>query len=372
MHKFNHITLDIHGVNLKRLIKTLYKNKIDIFHLVFLDHKNLEITINYNNLKNIKPLLKDYNYKIKSRYGLNFFKNYLFSHLGLIVGAVCFIVILFLNSNFLSQIYITGNSRISNNEIISFLGQQNIKANTFFNTFDINEIENKLESNFDDISLVSVIKKGTNLIINIKEKIYVEDVLSRTDIICGEDGKILELNVIQGTSNYKVGDSVKKGDILVNGYNLVGESKVECKAIANIKMQVWYSSSITFNEEEVITKKTGKVISNSYFQIFNKKFLAKTHKVDFKNYIKEEKTQYLFNNLIVPIKLYTQKFYEIEEILQKNDFSSQKDAIIEKAKLQAQNLVPTNLEVINKIVEIQDVPQGKIVSVYLETIQELS
>lgn len=372
MRKYNHLTLSIQGVNLKRLIKTLYKNKIDIYDLNFVNYKNVELTLNYKDYKKAKVFLKDYRAKIQSRFGFCNVFHYFLLHIGLIVGIFIFVALNFLNNNYLSKIYITGNSRISNAQIVNFLGQKNIKTNSFFSKINTEEIENSLENNFSDISLVSVIKKGTNLIINIKEKLFVEDIVSSGDIYSSVDGQIVELEIIQGTTKFKVGDSVKKGDTIVAGYVYNGENKVDCKALAKIKLKVWYSYSYNFYNEETTLKRTGKVINNTYYQIYNAKIPMKVKKINFQKYEKETKTSYIFNNLILPIKLYSEKFYEIKENLIKNDFSLQKDAIIDKTIKEAKKLVPKNTEIKNVSTEIQDTDFGKIVTSFVETLFEIN
>ena len=370
MRKYNHVKLNIEGVNLKRLIKNLYKNKIDIYDLNFNSPKNLVITINQKDYKKSKTYLKEYRVSVIKRYGINNIFNFGLVHIGLLIGLFFFFVIIFLNNNFLSTIYITGNSRISNAQIINFLGQKKIKQYTFFNNINVEKLESELENNFNDISLVSVIKKGTNLIINIKEKLNVDEILTSSDIISDVNGQIIELNIIQGYTKFKVGDSVKVGDILVNGYDFNGENKVKCKALAYIKMKVWYSSSYTFLDEELVLERTGKVITNTYYNIFNKMLPMKVKKINFVKYEKETKTQYLFNNFLVPIKIYSEKFYEIKENLVKNDFSLQKNDIIDKTIREAKKNIKDESSIQNITTEIQDTTNGKIVTSYVEMLWE--
>ncbi|MGN1207887.1 MAG: sporulation protein YqfD [Christensenellales bacterium] len=365
----NRLKLNILGVNLKRLIKNLYKNNIDIFDLEQTNHKELNITINAKDLKKITPMLKDYTFCVTQCFGLSRFKNVLAKRIGLCLVAVLFFVALFFNSNFLSKIYVFGINQIDENEITEFLGQKGIANGTFFENLDTEKLETELESRFSEISLCSVMKKGTNLIINIKEKIIATDFVGSSDIVAKESGKILELNVVQGTSRFRVGDSVKKGDVLIAGFFESGENKVPCKAIGNIKMQVWYSTSVNFVEEEKVFQRTGNFVENSYYEIFGKRMKMKVKNVSFANFEKETKTEYLFKNLLVPIKIYKEIYYEIEENLIKNDFSLQKDAIIDTIIKQTLAKVPNGEEICGNQIEISNTQKGKIVTCYVETIQ---
>ena len=98
----------------------------------------------------------------------------------------------------------------------------------------------------------------------------------------------------------------------------------------------------------------------------------KEKEIPYKNYDLQVKERYLFENNILPIKIYKEKFYEIQENVKKNDFSLQKDAIIEVVTKNALNKVPQNVEVLNQFVNISDTEEGKIVTYYVETIQSFS
>ena len=365
------LTLSITGVNIKRLIKTFYKKNIDIFYLEQNSFRNIYITIYSKDYKKAKKYLCDYKVEIKKRFGTSFLKNFCKTSVGLIIGACIFLSLLVLNTNFLNKIYIYGTTKIDNSEIIACLKQNGITENKFYNNINVENLEKILENNFDDISLVSVIKKGTNLIINLKEKLFVED-LSSSNIIAKESGQILELNVVQGSSPFKVGDSVKKGEVLINGYSIVNGKKVECKAIGFVKLKVWYSSSYTFLNEEVHLVRTGKKIVNTSFEIFNFNFLKTNYKNNFENYEEEIKSEYIFKNFLLPIKINKKIFYEIKENVVKNEFSFKKDDIIKETTKLAKEQVPTGEEILNIFTEITETEIGKIITTYVETIQSFS
>ena len=72
------------------------------------------------------------------------------------------------------------------------------------NKIENNVIEQHLKKSFEDISLVSVIKKGTNLIVNVKEKELVEQNYSP---ICAPNNLLIErIEVSQGIQKVKEGE----------------------------------------------------------------------------------------------------------------------------------------------------------------------
>ena len=97
MHKFllkNRLEIQILGVNLKRLIKSLYKNKINIYNLTQPSFRELNIIINSSDYKKLRPMLKDYEFKIISRYGFEYLKEFTKKRIGLLFF-VCFLITIF-------------------------------------------------------------------------------------------------------------------------------------------------------------------------------------------------------------------------------------------------------------------------------------
>jgi len=368
----NRVKILIEGVNIKRLIKTLVKNKIEIYDLNFISYKQIEITIKANKQKQIKSFLKNYRYKTIKNYGFSLLKKFSLSNLGIIIGLFIFFACVFLNTNFVSKIYISGNDKIQSSEIINYLKTKNIKTNTFLTILNTEKLEKDLENNFKDISLCSIIRKGTNIIINIKEKLYASEILESKDLVSKFNGQILKIDCKQGTPLVKVGDSVQIGDILIAGFLENNSTKVNCIAIGEIQMKVWYTNTFKFFNETTNKVRTGKLVTNSYFKFFNKNITIKKPKINFEKYEKETKESYLFENNIVPIKIFKEYFYEIKENVVKNEFSSEKDAIIDKTLTEALSLVPQNVEVINSFTEISDTENGKIITSYVETIQSFT
>ena len=378
---YNRMEISIEGLNIKRLIKNFYKNGIDLYEFNLLSHKNLVVTISVKDYKKKKKLLGDYRVTITKRYGLSFLKNFSLTRVGVILGFVAFLVLSFFNNNYISKIFIYGNNKISSTEIKETLKNNGVSEKTFFNNINVENLEVELENSFEEISFVSVIKKGTNILINIKEKLFTEDSLASNDIISPVLGQIVSMEVVSGTPLRKVGDTIKKGDAIVGGYLESEGKKVLCNAIAKISLRVWYSSSVEFFEVETKIERTGNMIEQAYYEIFNKKIpvksvqkLKKSNKKEaksFEKYEKEQKTYYLFENNLLPIKIVKEKIYEIQETFVKNDFLSQKDAIIDKTKKEALEKVPNDKEILDIKTDITDFEFGKIVTTYIETMVEI-
>ena len=262
-------------------------------------------------------------------------------------------------SFFTFNINIMGTSKIKNNEIVAYLKTKNISMFKL-NNIDNQQVELWLKEKFEDISLVSVNKIGTNIVINIKEKETVNDE-QHEPVIAPANMYITKLEVYQGYTTFKVGDIAIKGEVLVYDYiiNDKGE-KSPCKPLVLIEYDAWYTGSVVFETQKQEKVKTGKKFVYSYLTLFNKDFLTTKKQNHFALYSKVEKNGYAFGNFFLPIKYSKTTYYELKLVTKKYDYEKNKNKIINQSKKLAYNQFPNNLAVLEEQV-IESVLENKII-----------
>ncbi len=117
-------------------------------------------------------------------------------------------------------IQIEGNSKITDEELIDFLATQEVFIGTSISELSYEDLEFEIRGNFNDITWVSVVRRGTTLIVRIKENEFLDEVTvyeDHMDLAADYGGEILSMVVRQGVPLVKIGDTVEKGDILVQG-----------------------------------------------------------------------------------------------------------------------------------------------------------
>ena len=83
---------------------------------------------------------------------------------------------------------------------------------------DTKKLENELRKEFEDISSVSVAIVGQSVVVNINQIEIPQEIGDDfAPLISQFDGRISQINLVQGTLAINEGDIVKKGDILVSG-----------------------------------------------------------------------------------------------------------------------------------------------------------
>lgn len=367
------VRIEIHGVNIGKLYKLLKNEQIPMLDICRKDHKTLLFTTYCSNQKKLIALLKNscYNINVVEYYGLKksiiFFKK----RLGYVIGAILFAFIIVFSNFFITDIKIYGNSSLSQKEITAFLKQKGVHYGTWINKVNPEQLSSSLSNEFEKISLVSVVKKGTSLIVNIKEK----QSLTKTDQIFGDivaknNGTVLEVSVMEGTAKIKAGDSFKVGDVLIKGsFNDIYGNPVSCNAQGQIKAKIEYTATINF--ENVATKyvRTGKSITNCKYSFLGWTFKNVNYENKFEHFETQEYSTVLFKNNFLPIKAHYTKFFETKPVKVEQNFEKEKILLQSKVKKQAQELVPKGVEIVEQFEEIVQTSWGFQLKYTIETIE---
>lgn len=368
------VKINIHGVNIAKLYKILKKNNIAMFDICRKDYKTLIFTTYCTNQKKLIALLNNscYTINVEEYYGPKKWLNFFTKRLGYVVGAIFFAVVMICSNFFVTDIKIYGLSTLTQQNITQFLNQNGVHKGAFISRVNAEQISASLSNNFEQISLVSVIKKGTSIIINIKEKQSVTKLEeSFANLVATKSGTVLEIETMEGTPLVKVGDSFKTGDVLIQGsFKDIYGNDVSCHAQGKITAQVNYTVELDFENQLTIYKRTGKVITNSKYWLFGWNLKTTSHQNTFEFFEQEQYTETLFKNNFLPIKAEYTKFYETKPSVVTQNFDEQKNKLIEQAKLQAHQMV-NNIEIVNEFENILETQTGYKVIYTIQTIEQL-
>ena len=361
----NWARLKIKGSNTNLIINNCVKNDIELQNVYRPSNQELEITLSDNNLKKFKNLdLENYEVTTLSTSLKQKFIHFLIFRIGLIIGVVTSIILMFFMQNRLININIYGLNTIQREEFIDKINEYGIKRFSLMN-FDKSDLEKYLADNFD-LSFVSIITKGNTLIISAKEEL--PDINKSYVPITAEYNMIIkEINVFAGTSTKKIGDVVFAGDILVEPSEYISNEKISITPCAEIRGEVYFSASYNFVAEEEVQVRTGNSkIINFCMNIGKYKLLENKTDCPFENYEVEE-IDSLITNYFVPMHVRKTIAYELTtETITKN-FEDEKDNIINKIKDEAYSQVPSNLNVISEDIKINSTNYGNIVTIYLKS-----
>lgn len=357
--------LKINGSNTNSLINNCVKNNIELHNVYRPNNQEIEITLSDNNLKKFKNLdLEKYEVTILSASLKQKLIHFLIFRIGLIIGILASIILMFFMQNRLININIYGLNTIQEEEFIDKINEYGIRRFSLMN-FDKSDLEKYLANNFD-LSFVSIITKGNTLIISAKEEL--PDISkSYLPITADYNMVIKEINVFAGTSTKKIGDVVFAGDILVEPYEIVNNKQISITPCAEIRGEVYFSASYNFVSQEDVQVRTGKSKIIDYSMSIGKyKILGNKIDCPFANYEIEE-TDTLITNYLLPISIKKIIAFELTTETVTRNFEDEKDDIINKIKDEAYSQVPGNLNILSEDIKINSTNYGNIVTIYLKS-----
>lgn len=144
---------------------------------------------------------------------------------GLLCGALLAAVTVWIMSGFVWSVQVTGNSAIPEEEITAFLEENGLFSGALSSRQDIGQIKNKMLLSFPNLAHVSLNIRGSLATVEITERVMPPAVASTEacNVVASQDGQIVLAEAYEGVPYVKVGDSVKKGQLLVGG---IFDSKV--------------------------------------------------------------------------------------------------------------------------------------------------
>lgn len=211
-----------------------------------------------------------------------------------LLGVLLFFVLLWYLTGHIVGVDITGNQRISTDEIRNQLKECGIYYGADVDKIDSKLIKNQMMTRFDDIAWIGINIKGSRAYIEVKERLDTPirvDADVPCDIVALKDGVIRLMEVKEGQSLVKTNEFVEKGDLLVSGV--------------------------------VDSKKIGMRYVHSYGEIYAETIYKKTKEYPFKYvekiYTGNEKKRYSLSIMNKRLKL----FFKDEQPFEKRDVAEE-------------------------------------------------
>lgn len=254
--------------------------------------------------------------------------------IGLYAGLILGIVAVYFFSQRVTRIEVSQNKRVTEEIIVAQITDETplpIKKGDI----DVDKIIKKIIA-VDGVYSASVEVYGDTLKIAVCEEPELPDVVDKSDyteIKSRYDGIITRLNVYSGRATVSVGDTVKKGQVLI-ACDMSSPDGVTYKenALGDVYARVWISKEKIITPTIITKYRTGRTEKKVSFFTKNDKF-----ECSFSSYETETNVKYLDG--VVPLKYFVTTYYETEEREQEFDFYSNEEGIVkEETDILAQEL----------------------------------
>ena len=217
-----YLILEVCGNDKERFINLCKNREIEIIQ-IFMINTTWYCKLRCRDYKKIHSFIKKTGCKcwIKAKIGVPFLLRKLKKRKGLLIGSALFIFIITQCAGRIWHIGVEGGFLHTREQILSVMEQElGIYGGVLGNQVDCFEIEKRLRLDYNEIGWISVEKRGSCLFVMLNESTMpkiADGMEEPKHIVAAQDGIVRKLEVMAGVPQVKVGDEVKKGDILISG-----------------------------------------------------------------------------------------------------------------------------------------------------------
>ena len=318
MYRFvlGYIRIEISGQYPEQLLNLAAANRISVWGLCRMNGK-LCLFLTAKSFFKLRSLIRGLHLRIRvlEKRGLPFLVRPYRYRYGLFFGAVLFLSVLYLLSNFVWIIDVEGNRKTDRREILRACQEIDIHIGVPKGKINSGVQSQKLLLNCPTLSWAHLNVEGSVLTVNVSERKDRDKnkVKLPCNLKASEDAIIEKIDVTSGNPIVSVGQTVAKGEILVSGVMNIGEQTVFCAAegsvMAQVRMKFQESQPLKFRK----SVENGRVFKRYGLDFFGVKIPLYVGSIEGNLKIeKKRKTLKLFERKL-PIGFVSAKFYELIE-----------------------------------------------------------
>jgi similar to stage IV sporulation protein len=243
----------------------------------------------------------------------------------LVLGAVMFIIVVYLLSSFIWNIEVVTEDPELRQAIRRDLAEWGLNEGVFKYHIDKKLYLDKIFSKYDDIAWAEIETRGTKVIIQLVKKQLPPELEENIpcDIIASKDGIVEEIVPLRGEPVVGPGDTVSTGDILIAGRvnissdkipndenNTMNEILVHARGI--VRARVWYQRAIRVPLIKIDNVHTGRAKRSFKFILGHKQYDFQFGKIPYDRYDVEITDQFIFPVLIKDFRIDVVTYKELE------------------------------------------------------------
>lgn len=271
-----YLVVSLQGRGVERLLNLAIVRGIGFWDL-HKKHGGAVLCISLSSFRALRPFVRQTRCRLQilRKVGLPFWMYRLRRRWGLAVGALIFVVSIYLATSMVWFIRVTGTKHLEQSVVIESAESLGLKPGVWKATLNLEELEEELARIHGDIAWVGIRIQGVLLEIEIVEHSPEPEIDERpADIVAAKDGLIERVLVLDGEAVVAPGDTVSRGDILIEGMRLYSNGILtgdndqlppeEVRARGKVEARVWYESRVPVEQRRQAARETGSS-KNSYY-----------------------------------------------------------------------------------------------------------
>lgn len=313
-----YVNIVVEGFFIERFINTCISKKIFFWKTNRMKSTVFSANISVRNYKEVVKTAKKCQCRIRitNKKGIPFLLNKYRKRKIFVVTLGIIILGIITIFNFIWNIEIKGVDEIKQREIMEFIQNEGIDIGKYKNNIDLQSLINKIRIQRDDIAWVGMEIKGTNLIVDVVEANKKPEIINEDEycnVVADKDGIIVKVKAQNGTPAVEEGTTVKKGDILIQGW-LEGKHTENryVHAEGEVMAKVWYSKKEKVYYKQNYENQTGNHEKKYTLNVNNFKINFFKTLSNFENYdtIRSIKKLKITSNFYLPVEIIVDENFE--------------------------------------------------------------
>ncbi|MGL4361930.1 MAG: sporulation protein YqfD [Cellulosilyticaceae bacterium] len=280
------------------------------------------------------------------------------------IGAIIFILSMYILSSFVWVIDVTGNDAIETAEVIKVLQDEGYTTGKFKKKLDLRNAEKILMRAYPQITWTGIEFQGTQMLVQVAEAVKPPKIMKNDvpcDLIAKNDGLITYIATEQGLPQVKAGDIVKKDDVLVKGAIPFTDESGRVyltESIATIKAKTGYSLKGTLDLTKTVKNYTDEVATSYNLKIFQTKIPLFNSKKTYEQYDTLVTTNQMSITKLLPLPFYFEKTQKVEyvEDIETISESDAKDQLLMELYEHARTIIGEDAKILKQEInyELED------------------
>lgn len=218
---FGYVTFEASGGFPDKFFDSCKRNGVNLFDINRVNgnfYAGVKIA-DYRKMPHIRRN-SDMSLRVIEKRGLPFILYRRKNRIGVVIGLLLFVLLLFFMSGSILSISVEGNCDIDTNDIINAFEENGVRVGARKSKIDITAVENKVSTEIPELVWVSLNISGTVATINVREGTKAPEVTGTEkpcNIVAKYGGQIALYEVYEGTAEQELNAAVAKGDLLISG-----------------------------------------------------------------------------------------------------------------------------------------------------------
>lgn len=377
-----YVIIFVEGYFLEKFVNICTRRQIFLWDVKKIKNSTMAMKVSIKGFRLLRPIAKKTGCRVRimRKRGFPFVLYRYKRRKTFIAGAILFVFLFYFMSSFVWSIEVEGNEKLATETIIDRVYELGVKPGVLKYRINPHDVASSLMFDINELSWVSVVIKGTKVKIEVSEGVEKPKLVKKDspcDIVAVRDGVVKSIFVKSGLEAVKVGETVKKDQVLISGTVPVKNQEDNPRilhAIGDVIARTWYDASVPVETKVFEKIRTGRKKDNVSLVLFSKKIDLFHKNSPFGEYdqVNIEKSLSIGEDLALPFGMVIGRYYENNIIEKEITLDEAKKTAAGNAYKKASGNVPQDAQIVEINESFIEKDDGQIIAeVIIECLENI-